>query len=155
MEKQTYFSHEALARFVSAQGKTVNKIICHLWQNNIEKQGSVEIIDNLELHFTDGQKLTIACNENGDGLDAIQYDYKEAAKQIQQEFNGKIKLFAVDASGTKMWQDVTGKILESVRITKDGENHLSESVLLCFGDNERRIVSISPMDGLVIDYYED
>lgn len=155
MEKQTYFSHEALAHFVSAQGKTVNKIICHLWQNNIEKQSSVEIIDNLELHFTDGQKLTIACNENGDGLDAIQYNYTVAAKQIQEEFNGKIKLFAVDASNTKMWQDITGKKLESIRISKDGDQHLAESILLFFENNERRVVSISPADGLIIDYYED
>lgn len=155
MEKQTYFSHEALARFVAAQGKTISKIICHLWQNNIDKQGSVEIIDNLELHFTDGQKLTIACNENGDGLDAIEYDYPAAARQIQAEFDGKIKLFAVDASSTKMWQEVVGKTLETIRLTKDGEEHLSESILLCFEDNERRIISIGPTDGLIIDYYED
>ncbi len=155
MENHAYFSHQALARFVAAQGQIVVKIVCHLWQNNIEKQGGVEIIDNLELHFKSGQKLTIACNENGDGLDAIDYDFARASKEIKEEFKGKIKLFAVDASQTKMWQDVVGKQLESIRTSKDGENHLSESVLLCFEANERRIVSISPLDGLIIDYHED
>lgn len=155
MDKQAYFSHQALARFVAAQGQVIEKIICHLWQNNIEKQGSVEIIDNLELHFKSGQKLTIACNETGDGLDAIDYDSAVAAKAIKEEFGGKIKLFAVDASSTKMWQDVIGKKLETIRISKDGEYHLAESILLDFSENERRIVSISPLDGLVIDYHEE
>ncbi|MES2681621.1 MAG: hypothetical protein V4635_17125 [Bacteroidota bacterium] len=154
MDHKEYFSDEALARFVTAQGKTVEKIICHLWQNTIDKNGTVEIIDNVELHFTDKQKLTISCNENGDGLDAIQFDYKKTAVELQKEFEGKIKLFAVDASSTKMWEDVIGKTLESVRVVKEGEYHNAGSILLVF-NGERRIISVNPLDGLVLDYYEE
>jgi hypothetical protein len=152
-EKEVYFSHEALARFIAAQGKTLEKVICHLWQNKIDKNSTVEIIDNLELHFTDKQRLTISCNTDGDGLDAIEFDYESNAKQLQEEFDGRIKLFSVDASGTKMWVDAIGKTLEAIRITKDGENYKSDSVMLDFGA-EQREVSISPVDGLIIDYYE-
>jgi len=154
MDHNNYFSDEALARFVTAQGKTVEKIICHLWQNSIDKNGTVEIIDNIELHFTDKQKLTISCNENSDGLDVIQFDYKKTAIELQNEFEGKIKLFAVDASSTKMWEDVIGKTLESVRIVKEGEYHKAGSALLVFTD-EKRIISVNPLDGLVLDYYEE
>lgn len=154
MDSNSYFSDEALARFVSAQGKTVEKIVCHLWQNTIDKNASVELIDNVELHFTDKQKLTISCNENGEGLDAIQFDYKTAAEELQKEFDGKIKLFAVNASGTKMWEEVIGLTLQSVRIVKEGDYHKAGSVLLDFG-KEKRIISISPLDGLVIDFYEE
>ncbi len=154
MDHNNYFSDEALARFVTAQGKTVEKIICHLWQNTIDKNGTVEIIDNIELHFTDKQKLTISCNENSDGLDVIQFDYKKTAIELQKEFEGKIKLFAVDASSTKMWEDVIGKTLESVRIVKEGEYHKAGSALLVFTD-EKRIISVNPLDGLVLDYYEE
>lgn len=154
MDSNVYFSDEALARFVSAQGKTVEKIICHLWQNSIDKNATVELIDNLELHFTDGQKLTISCNENGDGLDAIHFEYKKAVVEIEKEFEGRIKLFAVNASTTKMWKDVIGLTLQSVRIIKEGDYHKAGSVLLVFGE-EKRIVSISPLDGLIIDYYEE
>jgi len=154
MDPNTYFSDEALARFVSAQGKTVEKIVCHLWQNTFDKNGSVELIDNLELHFTDKQKLTISCNENGDGLDAINFNYKAAASELEKEFEGKIKLFGVNASETKMWEDVIGLTLESVRIIKEGDYHKAGSVLLVFG-KEKRIVSINPLDGLIIDYYEE
>ena len=154
MDPNTYFSDEALARFVSAQGKTIEKIICHLWQNTIDKNATVEIIDNVELHFTDGQKLTISCNETGEALDAIQFDYKKAALDIQKEFEGKIKLFAVNASSTKMWEDVIGLTLETVRIIKEGDYHQAGSVLLVFGI-EKRIISINPLDGLTIDYYEE
>jgi hypothetical protein len=154
MDHNTYFSNEALARFVSAQGKTVEKIICHLWQNTFDKSSTVEIIDNVELHFTDKQKLTISCNENGDGIDAIQFDYKKSALELHKEFEGKIKLYAIDASDTKMWLEIVGLTLESVRIVKEGEYHKAGSVLLVFG-KEKRIISISPLDGLVIDYYEE
>lgn len=154
MDINTYFSDEALARFVSSQGKSVEKIICHLWQNTIDKNGTVELIDNLQLHFTDKHILTIACNENGDGLDAINFDYKGTATELEKEFEGKIKLFAVNASSTKMWEDVIGSTLESVRIIKEGDYHKAGSALLVFGA-EKRIVSVSPLDGLVIDYYEE
>lgn len=154
MDHNTYFSDEALARFVSAQGKTVEKVICHLWQNAIDKNNAVEIIDNVELHFTDKQKLTIACNAAGDGLDAIAFDYKKTAVELHKEFEGKIKLFAVDASSTKMWTDILGLTLENVRIIKEGDYHKAGSVLLVFGA-EKRIISISPLDGLIIDYYEE
>jgi len=154
MDMNTYFTHEALARFVTAQGKTVEKIICHLWQNTFDNSSTVEIIDNVELHFTDGNKLTISCNENGDGLDAISFDYKKTAKDLHKEFEGKIKLFSVNASSTEMWADVIGKTLENVKIVKEGEYHKAGSVLLEL-EKEKRIISISPLDGLVIDYYEE
>ncbi|MCW3076345.1 MAG: hypothetical protein JWO32_954, partial [Bacteroidetes bacterium] len=132
-----YFSNEALARFVAAQGKTVEKVVCHLWQNNMNENEALEIIDNVELHFTDKQKLTISCNENGDGLDAIQFNPQEMAKNLRVEFEGKIKLFAINASTTKMWEDVIGKTLEQVRVTKLNDFYLADSVILNFGEEKR------------------
>jgi hypothetical protein len=154
MSENIYFSDEALARLVSAQGKTVEKVVCHLWQNSFDKNGTVELIDNVELHFTDGQKLTISCNENGDGLDAIQFDYKAAARTLHEEFEGKIKLFAVNASTTEMWAEVIGKTLTSARLSREEEYHKADSIVLDFGE-EKRVISISPLDGLIIDYYEE
>lgn len=154
MDHKDYFSNEALARFVSAQSKTVEKIICHLWQNTIDANGAIEIIDNVELHFTDKQKLTIGCNAEGDGLDAFDFNYQQAAKEIESQFEGKIKLFAVNASATKMWEGVIGKTLLAVRLSKSNEQYKADALILDFGE-EKREVSISPLDGLVIDYYEE
>lgn len=154
MEKEIYFSNEALARFVAAQNRTVDKIVCHLWQNKIQEGNTVELIDNLELHFTDRQKLTIGCNAEGDGLDAFEFDYAKSAKEIEQEFSGKIKLFAVNASATKMWEAVIGKTLLAVRVSKSNEQYKADSVVLDFGE-EKREINISPLDGIVIDYYEE
>jgi len=154
VEKEIYFSNEALARFVAAQNRTVEKIVCHLWQNKIQASTTVELIDNLELHFTDKQKLTIGCNAEGDGLDAFEFDYVKSANEIETEFEGKIKLFAVNASATKMWEDVIGKTLVAVRVSKSNDHYKADSVILDFGE-EKREVTISPLDGLVIDYYEE
>lgn len=152
--KSHYFTNEALAKFVQSQGKTVQKIVCHLWQNAHNPAELVEIIDNLELHFNDLTKLTIACNQDGDALDAIDFNYQQAAKAIHQEFDGKIKLFSVNASNTKMWEDVLGKTLNLVKLTKDGEYYQSTALILDFGD-EKREVEIAPLDGLIIDFYEE
>src|SRR4051812_22705566 len=153
-EKDVYFSNEALARFVAAHGNKVEKIICHLWQNSISKTETVEIIDNVELHFPGQKKLTISCNADGDGLDAIDFNYKQAAKDLHTEFDGRIKLFAVDASSTKMWEDVIGLELQQVRVTKQGDYYKADSVMLDFG-KEKREISIAPLDGLIIDYFEE
>jgi hypothetical protein len=153
-EKDIYFSNEALARFVAAQGRKVEKVVCHLWQNTMSKTETVEIIDNVELHFNGGQKLTISCNTDGDGLDAIDFNYKQAATDIHTEFAGKIKLFAVDASSTKMWEDVIGLELLKVRVTKQADYYKADSIVLDF-DKEKREISIAPLDGLIIDYFEE
>jgi len=153
-EKDVYFSNEALARFVAAQGRTVEKVVCHLWQNSFNKNESVEIIDNVELHFVDQQKLTIACNADGDGLDAIDFDYRSTALALHKEFEGKIKLFSVDASSTTLWQDVIGKTLKKVGVSRDGEFYKADSIVLDF-DSEKREISVAPLDGLIMDYYED
>jgi hypothetical protein len=152
-KKDIYFSNEALARFLVAEGRKVDKVVCHLWQNNLGSE-PVEIIDNIELHFTDKEKITISCNEQGDGLDVIDYNPQQVAKELREEFNGKIKLFAINASTTEMWKDVIGKTLEHVRVTKQNDYYLADSVMLNFGE-EKRTVSIGPLDGLIIDYYEE
>ena len=60
----------------------------------------------------------------------------------------------VVASATKMWKDVIGLKLESVQLTKSDTNYLSDQVVFNFGE-ERRIVSVSPLDGLIIDFHEE
>lgn len=149
-----FFTNEALARFVSAQGKVVAKVICHLWQNINNPTEPVEIIDNVELQFQDGQKLTISCNEAGDGLDAINFNYLEAKEELNAVFGGKIKLFAVDASQTKMWADVIGRQLIEVKLVKQDDYYKADALALNFGE-EKREIAISPLDGLIIDFYEE
>lgn len=153
-DKIVYLSNEALAKFASAQGKSVEKVICHLWQNSTNKSDVVEIIDNVEIYFTDGQKLNISCNEEGNGLDSINFNLKETMSDLQEEFEGKIKIFALNASATKMWEDVIGKKLIAVQVTKENDYYRADSVLLNFGE-EKRVIAINPLDGLIIDYHEE
>lgn len=153
-ERSVYFTNEALAKMVSVQGKMVERVIIVLWQNTVDANNSVEIIDALQLRFAGDEKITIGCNENGDGLDIVDYQFKETKKQLEEEFGGKIKLHALDAGSTKMWQDIKGKTLQSIRVTKEEGHYKADSLILDFGD-EGRTVGISPYDGLVIDYHEE
>jgi len=148
-----YFTHKALEKMISVQGKTIETVVVFLWQNTVDANSSLEIIDGLQLRFTDGERITIGCNENGDGLDILDYNFKDIKKQLEVEFAGKIKLHALDASKTKMWLDVTGKQLKAIQLTKSGDNYISDSVMLDI-DDEPRTVAVSPYDGIVIDYYD-
>lgn len=150
----TYFSENALKHMLAAHGKTVEKVIIYLWQNITDPNNSVELIDGIKLTFSDTESITFGCNETSEGLDIVQFNFQELKAQLEQEFNGKIKLHALDAGKTKMWGDVIGRKLESIQLTKQDEYYKSDSVLLDFGA-EKRTISISPLDGLVADFYED
>lgn len=149
-----YFSKEALQEMISVQGKIVDKIVIFLWQNMVDANNSVEIIDGLQLRFTDGTNITIGCNETSEGLDILNYKFKDVKQHLEEEFKGKIKIHALDAGKTKMWEDIGGKALNAIQLTKEDDNYKADSVLLDFGD-EKRTVGMSPYDGLVIDYYEE
>jgi hypothetical protein len=157
MEKQgekSYFDADSLKKLIAAEGKEVKAIVCYLWQNSINANDVVELIDNFEIRFTDGYKLTLGSNPDNTGLEAVDFDYEAEKKAIEEEFNGKIKMYGVNASATKMWKDVIGLKLHSIKLTKEENNYLSDSVMLDFGE-ERRTIAISPLDGLIIDFYED
>jgi hypothetical protein len=150
----TYFDNDSLKRMIDAEGKTVAAVLCYLWQNSINKNDIVELIDNVEFLFTDKTRLTFSSNEDNTGLIAHPFDFDKEKKEVEMEFNGKIKLIGVNASPTKMWSDVINKKLVAVRLTKQSEHYLSDSVMLDFGE-EKRTISISPVDGLIIDFWEE
>lgn len=151
---EIFFTKEALIKMLDVQGKVVEKIIIVLWQNVIDAANSIEIIDSLQLRFTDGTRITLGCNDNSDGLDVVDINFVELKKQLEEEFGGKIKLHALDAGKTKMWLGIEGKTLEAIQLTKENDYYKADSVLLNFGD-EKRAVSISHSDGIIIDYYDE
>lgn len=154
-QEKAYFTADSLKKLVAAEGKEFKGVICFLWQNSINKNDVVELIDHVQLVFTDGYKLTLGSNMDNTGLEAVDYDFENEKAELAKEFGDKIKLFAINATPTKMWKDVPGLKLENIQITKEGKgNYLSDSVMLNFG-TEKRTISISPLDGLIIDFYEE
>lgn len=154
-QEKAYFNGESLKKLIAAEGKLLKGVICILWQNSINKNDVVELIDHVQFVFTDGYKLTLGSNQDNNGLEVVDYNFEQEKAELAKEFGGKIKLFAVNATPTKMWKDVEGLKLDSIQITKEGSSsYLSDSVLFNFG-TERRTVSISPLDGIIIDFYEE
>lgn len=153
-KKETYFTETALNYMLAAHGKTVEKVIIYLWQNVTDPNNSVELIDSIKIKFSDGESITFGCNENSEGMDIVQFNFQELKAQLEEEFEGKIKLHALDAGKTKMWCNVLGKKLDSIQLTKHEQHYKSDSLLLNFG-SEQRTISISPLDGLVADFYEE
>ncbi len=148
------FTDEELVKLHSYNGKIIANVICYLWQNMSNPDETVELIDSLELRFTDETRLSFSSTESGEGLTVRSYSLKAENEILQQEFAGKIKIFGLLASKTTMWEDVIGKKLIHVKVTKENGIYLNDSVVLDI-EEQPRTLAISPMDGLVIDYYEE
>ena len=123
--------------------------------NRFNPDAQVDLIDNVELMFTDDTSLVITCNEESSGIDIIKdFSFEEEKLQLKQEFGDKIKMIPIDASTTKMWTDVIGETIESFELSREDEQFLNDALIISFGI-EKRSIGISQNDGLIIDYWED
>ena len=151
----SHFTDHQLKLITSAEGKTLKKVIIYFWVNRFNPDAQIDLIDNVELVFTDDSSLVITCNDEGTGIDVIHdFNFEEEKSQLKQEFGDKIKIIPIDASTTKMWTDVVGETIEAFELSKEDEQYLNDALIISFGI-EKRSIGISPADGLIIDYWEE
>lgn len=151
----SHFTDHQLKLLTAAEGKTLKKVMIYFWVNRFNPDAQVDLIDNVELVFTDDSTLVITCNDESTGIDVIaDFDFNEEKAQLKQEFGDKIKMIPIDASTTKMWTDVVGETIEAFELSREDEQFLNDALIINFG-SEKRSIGISPNDGLIIDYWED
>lgn len=151
----SHFSDHQLKLLTTAEGKTLKKVIIYFWVNRFDPKAQVDLIDNVELLFTDDTSLVITCNEESTGIDILSdFSFEEEKANLKLEFGDKIKIIPIDASTTKMWIDVIGGTIEAFELSKEDEQFLNDALIISFG-TEKRSIGISLADGLIIDYWED
>lgn len=151
----SHFTDHQLKLLTSAEGKTLKKVVVYFWVNRFNPDAHVDLIDNVELVFTDETSLVITSNEEGTGIDTLaDFNFEEEKAQLKQEFGDKIKMIPIDASTTKMWTDVIGETIEAFELSKEDSQFLNDALIISFGI-EKRSIGISPNDGLIIDYWEE
>ncbi|MGZ5190317.1 MAG: hypothetical protein ACXWCZ_04810 [Flavisolibacter sp.] len=151
----SHFTDNQLKLITSAEGKTLKKVVVYFWVNRFNPDAHVDLIDNVELVFTDETSLVITSNEEGTGIDTLaDFNFEEEKAQLKQEFGDKIKMIPIDASTTKMWADVIGETIEAFELSKEDSQFLNDALIISFGI-EKRSIGISPNDGLIIDYWEE
>ncbi len=150
-----HFSDHQLRLLSSAEGKTLQKVVIYFWVNRLNPEAQIDLIDNVELVFTDGNALVLTCNEDSSGLEVLaDFNFEEEKAALKAQFGDKIRIIPIDASTTKMWTDVIGENIEAVELSKEGEQFLDDALILNFG-LEKRSIGISPTDGLIVDYWEE
>ncbi len=150
-----YFTDQELKTITSNEGKTLKKILCYFWVNKLNPQESIELIDNVECVFSDNSSIVITCNEDSTGLTILSdFNFEDEKDLLKTTYGDKIKIIPIDASATKMWEDVIGKSIESFDLSKEENCYLNDALILNFGV-EKRTIGISPLDGLIIDYWEE
>jgi len=151
----SHFTNHQLRLLTSAEGKTLKKVIIYFWVNRFNKDAQIDLIDNVELVFTDDTTFVITCNDESSGISILDdFNFEHEKEALKQEFGDKIKMIPIDASGTSMWKDVIGETIESFQLSKEDEQFLNDALIINFGA-EKRSIGISPNDGLIIDYWED
>ncbi len=151
----SHFTDHQLKLLTSAEGKTLKKVVIYFWVNRFNPDAQVDLIDNVELVFTDETSLVITCNEDSTGIDVIEnFSFEEEKAALKQEFDNKIKMIPIDASTTKMWTDVIGETIEAFELSKEDDQFLNDALIISFGI-EKRSIGMSPSDGLIIDYWEE
>lgn len=150
-----YFTNQEINTLASIEGKILKKVICYFWINKLNPNESIELIDNIECVFHDETSIVITCNENSTGISILNdFNIEDEKKALSSNHGDKIKIIPIDASKTKMWESVINEALESIDVTKEGGSYLNDALILNFG-SEKRTIGISPLDGLIIDYWED
>jgi len=150
-----HFTDHQLKLLTSAESKTLKKVIVYFWVNRFNPDAHVDLIDNVELVFTDDSTLVITCDEAAAAINVIDdFNFEAEKVQLKQEFGDKIKMIPIDASTTKMWADVIGQTIEAFELSREDEQFLNDALIINFG-SEKRSIGISPNDGLIIDYWED
>jgi hypothetical protein len=151
----SHFSDHQLKLLTTAEGKTLKKVLIYFWVNRLNPNAQIDLIDNVELVFSDDTAMVITCNDESTGINILEdFNFEEEKAALKEEFGVKIKIIPIDASTTKMWTDVIGQTIESVELSKEDEQFLNDALILNFG-TEKRSIGISPNDGLIIDYWED
>ena len=151
----SHFTDHQLKLLTSAESKTLKKVIVYFWVNRFNPDAHVDLIDNVELVFTDDSTLVITCDEAAAAINVIDdFNFEAEKVQLKQEFGDKIKMIPIDASTTKMWADLIGQTIEAFELSREDEQFLNDALIINFG-SEKRSIGISPNDGLIIDYWED
>ncbi len=150
-----HFNDHQLKTLTSVEGKTLAKVLIYFWVNRLNPDAQIDLIDNVELVFTDESTLVVTCNDESTGINVLSdFNYSEEKQALKTEFGDKIKIIQINASATTMWTDVIGKTIHAFELTKEDTQFLNDALIIDF-ETEKRCIGISAADGLIIDYWED
>jgi len=155
--KKNILDTQTLEKLKSLESKILESVVCYLWVNQLNPKETIHLIDAVEFIFSDGNKITLSGNEQQEGLEIVNYNFEEQREILKKEFDNKIQVFKVVANTTEMWSSVINKKLTKITLNKDKitNQYLSEEIIFEFENNEMRLIRVHPLDGIILDYYEE
>ena len=151
---KSHWNPQDLERFSKFERKTVQHIDCIVWQNQIEPEQSIEIIDALAITWNDASVFVLAANSDGTGMTTYA-DINQHVSGLESP-DPRIRLFRARADATQLWKEIVGQTLLKIGLTPDTEQsgqYINDGIVLQF-ETESREIKLHPLDGLILDYYE-
>jgi hypothetical protein len=153
--QKKYFTFQELTRLNGLEGKHISEVNYYVWVNRIDQAAPYVFIDKLEIIFSDANKIILTAGEESNALYVLHdFDAAEEILMLEHRFSGQITLKKFGASKDKFWKDVLNLRIQTVQLSKDGDQYLSDAVVLDFGE-EKRLIGLSPEEGIIIDYFEE
>jgi hypothetical protein len=150
-----YFTWEELRQMKAVEGKRLQRVIYHYWQNVAKVGEAFEFLHRLELEFTDNGKLILGSSEETEGALALYMDF-DAEQQhllLLHEFGGKLGIRSADLSPNELWAPAIGQALVVCGLVKEGESYRTDAMLLDFGDEKLELRA--DVEGLIVEPFED
>ncbi|MGL5892824.1 MAG: hypothetical protein ACRC3B_23220 [Bacteroidia bacterium] len=150
-----YFTWDELRQMKTIEGKLLQRVIYHYWQNVAKAGEGFEFLHRLELEFSEGGKLILGTSEETEDVLALDMDF-DAEKQhllLMHEFSGKLGIRSADLSANELWAPSIGQALVVCGLVKEGESYRTDAILLDFGDEK---LEVRPdVEGLIVEPFED
>jgi hypothetical protein len=160
IKKTRNFTFEELKKLSALEGKKIADVIYHKWINKADPSQAYEFIDKLQIGFSDGSNIVLTAGEESDGLRILEeYNVTKDILMLEEQFEGKITIRSFRANKSEHFKDVMELPISSVQLSKDGDQYLADAIVFEFdkgsGPLERRLVALSPEEGIIVDYFED
>ncbi len=151
------FQPEEVIALHQAEGHALTNVLYYLWLNTFDEERPFRFLYFLEMTFDDGQSILLT---SGEDSASIRLSTAEALVQTAadlRDLHGKVTIMRSRAGILPVWQDVLGKKLEAIRVSKnENGEYLADAIVLDFGPENLILVSLDPIgDGLRVDVFED
>jgi hypothetical protein len=159
MSAQTpnYFTLIDLVALNSMEGKQIEKITYHVWENRVNPDPNelFESLDWLELEFTDNSIICFTAAEESDGIKLIEFNLDEERARITALFGNKIQLVSHDMTFSETWIQATMLPITAVELMADKtQQYLNNAMMLRFSDHQM-LIGLNPHEGLLVELVEE
>ena len=148
------FMLEEIQALQSFEKQVLDNVTYYIWHNQPEAGAMPHrFLYALELVFDTGESLLLSSGDDSESIRLLTAENLVDTAEKLKRLHGKPVMQRIPAGMQPVWREVTGKILQHIRLSRNEAGfYLNDAVLLDFGDR-RVLVRLSEREGLLAGAY--